>query len=101
MRMRLVAPLGSTHLHFSYGIRPEAQDKTNGVIFIITATKTTGSPEVQLFTQTLKPQTVPGDRPQHYTDIPLPAGCTQITFETRPATTVNYDWSYWSDVRFN
>jgi hypothetical protein len=100
MHLQLSVPPRVTNLHLNYGIRPEVWDKTNGVIFNVSAIAPNGIPQ-EIFTRTLHPKTQPSDQQPIPVNIPLPPAATRLLFETRAATTIEYDWAYWSDVRFD
>jgi hypothetical protein len=86
-------------LHFGYGIKDGAWDKTEGIVFRVTSVNTDSSTTV-LWTNTLDPQRRPGDRRHVTADIDVPPGVQHLVFETLGVTHVLYGWSYWSDVRF-
>jgi hypothetical protein len=98
--MQLLIPPDKRQLHFSYGIRPEAWDKAQGVIFRITGIADDGSVNT-LWEKELSPTQRPQDRGQFYVDLPLPVSKrSRLMFQTLPAAGILYDWAYWSDPRF-
>jgi hypothetical protein len=98
--MRLMVPSAVGSVHFGYGIKPDALDQTLGVEFRLLTVARDGSSH-PLWQKQLLPMTRRENRGEFYQDIPLPAsGITQIQFETLPATSLIYDHSHWSDVRF-
>ncbi len=98
--MQLLVPPGKRRLHIGYGIRPEAWDKSQGVIYRVSEIAGDGSVHT-LWEKELLPATRNGDRGQFYADVSLPlARLSRIMLQTLPGSGIVYDWAYWSDVRF-
>ena len=102
MRLSL-APPPANRLSVAFGIYEGAwsEGKTDGVVFRIAA-EFAGGIIRELWSRTLTPLESPGDRGKQLAVITLPQTMpVRLIFETLPNGNNHWDWSYWSDVRFD
>ena len=75
---------------------------TDGADFLVEWIKPDGSKHT-LFSRALRPMTVREDRGIQSFDIPLTPGRGRLVLriDPGPAKDASYDWTYWTDVRFD
>jgi hypothetical protein len=97
---KLTVPASATALKFQYGLLPATWDKSQGVIFRISALDADGTMHL-LWTRTVAPMVHPEDRAQLSGSLSIAGDRPRtLVFETLPAESLSYCWAYWANVRF-
>lgn len=73
--------------------------QTDGAEFVIEA-DIPGAGKTVLWRRALDPRGVASDRGIHPFEIALPAGVSRLTLRTLPGKRNEWDWTYWSALRF-
>jgi hypothetical protein len=98
-------PFGTNTLRASFGLRPASyiEGKTDGVTFVVIL-RSPGQQEQVLFQRHLDPLTTTSDRGTQTIEIPISNPAIRRTVYLRtlsgPAGNSQWDWSYWTQVRF-
>lgn len=96
-------PAGSSRISAGFGLRSGAytgDGRSDGVEFRIVAHRQ-GQPPTVLWQRLLQPSQQPADRGTHWVELEITAA-DELTLETAsgPSDNESWDWSYWTDIRF-
>jgi hypothetical protein len=88
-------PAGATTIRWTFGIFPDAYEKTNGVEFIIQAEAPDGQSR-QIYHRLLDPRQNPADHGDQRVVLPYtPQPGDVLRFSTRANDNYAFDWAYW------